>query len=859
MRSFAWILLLAVMAVAAAGVIKKEINPVRTHPHQTAHTGSLRIIVKLRSSSDPTLVAATQSAEERIAALVSRAGLTMDEHRPITTLMHVVRIEPVDSESSEGTLARLRADPEVQYAELDQRRYLHAITPNDPLYTQQWYLQVAASTPSAVDATDAWTITTGSNSIVIADIDNGVRPDHPDLTGRLLTGYCFISDSFVANGGNCPGVGATDPGDWVTQQDITSSPNGECSGATVEPSSWHGTRVAGILAAASNNGVGVAGLTWSGQLLPVRALGTCGGQDSDIISGMLWAAGISVSGVPTNANPAKIINMSLGGTGSCPASYQDAIDQITALGVLIVVSAGNEGGPVDAPANCEGVAGVAGLRQAGTKVGYSSLGPEISLAAPAGNCGDGFTTAESPCVYTLTTSTNLGYEQPDANDYTGEYYCDPTTGSYTNCTLANSNQYRTYNLGTSFSAPLVSGISALMVAVNSNLNSCQLISRLKEGAQPFPQTSLDTSPQPPMCHVPANANDIQDSECICTLDGQTCGAGMANAPAALTAALRPIAAVSLPSSVSSGQSITLNGSGSAAANSESLNSYQWSSVPGGLTLAIQGASSSKATVTAPSCGVGTVSLTVTDNAGKTDVADVVITPNSATTSAPSVAGQGTCSLTAPAVIVDVCPTAGSVVAGATQSLTATLANTANSAVTWEVNGIAGGDASVGTVTSAGVYTAPGTVPSPATVTVAAVSVADPSGQGAAQLTITPITVTVSPATATVQTGNTQSFTTSVNTTNSGVAWSVNGVTGGNATVGTISTSGLYTAPANVPSPSSVTVTAVSVVSASASGSAQVTITQGSKSSNGGGGGGAFDELTLLLIGVMAIARRQRLT
>jgi serine protease len=110
----------------------------------------------------------------------------------------------------------LRQDTDVQYAEPDQRRYVHAITPNDPLYSEQWYLQVNASTPSAIDATDAWSTTTGSASVVIADIDSGVRANHPDLASRLLTGYCFISDSFVANGGDCPGSGATDPGDWIT-------------------------------------------------------------------------------------------------------------------------------------------------------------------------------------------------------------------------------------------------------------------------------------------------------------------------------------------------------------------------------------------------------------------------------------------------------------------------------------------------------------------------------------------------------------------------------------------------------------------------------------------------------------------
>ena len=127
-------------------------------------------------------------------------------------------------------------------------------------------------------------------------------------------------------------------------------------------------------------------MTWQGWVEPVRVLGKCGGYDSDIIAGMAWAAGNHVDGVPANPYPAQIINMSLGAVGSCPASYQQMVDELVSEGVLVVVSAGNEGGPVDAPANCAGVAGIAGLRQVGTKVGYSSLGPEIALSAPAGNC-----------------------------------------------------------------------------------------------------------------------------------------------------------------------------------------------------------------------------------------------------------------------------------------------------------------------------------------------------------------------------------------------------------------------------------------------------------------------------------------
>lgn len=737
MRLLVPVCLIAVAALAGTPGLTAEFNPVRTPPRAAPRIPVESLIVKLRPGGAVAGAAALQSPRERIAALVRRNGLTLTARRPITALMHVVQVGTPAGEPAAGVLARLRADPEVEYAEPDLRRHVHALQPNDPLYLQQWYLQVAAATPSAIDAQDAWSTSTGSASVVIADIDTGVRPAHPDLASRLLPGYCFISESFVANGGACPGPGATDPGDWVTSADISSSPGGICKGATAEPSSWHGTRVAGILGAITDNGTGVAGVTWSTQILPVRALGKCGGLDSDIISGMLWAAGIPVAGVPGNPNPARIINMSIGGAGSCLLSYQDAISQVTAKGVLVVVSAGNVGGPVDVPANCPGVAGIAGLRQAGTKVGYSNLGPEIALAAPAGNCGNSFTGGQTACVYSLTTTTNLGAMGPDADDYTGLYYCDAASGSFPGCSI-NAGQYRSYNIGTSFSAPIVSGIAALMSAVNGKLNSCELIARLEEGAQPFPQTSLDaTTTQPPMCHVPAGASDVQGSECICTRDDQTCGAGMANAPGALAAALRPIAAVALPASVSSGATVTLDGSASAAANGHVITSYQWSPVSGGLALALQGAGTSKASVTAPACGIGSVALTVTDDAGRTDTAQVVVGPTSATTTAPAVAGQGSCSVTPAAVEVAVCPGSDSVPAGGgSQSFTATLANTTNSAVTWQVNGVTGGNATVGTISTSGVYTPPAGVPSPATVTVSAVSVADAASSGSAQVTIT---------------------------------------------------------------------------------------------------------------------------
>jgi serine protease len=713
-------MLLAIAVGAGAAGVSGELNPVRTHPHGSAATPIDAVIVKFRSASHSAQVAQVRPAQERIAAVMARTGLTLRAARPITEALHVIRVQPAGTgEPIAATLERLRADPEVEYAELDQRRYPHAM-PNDALFSEQWYLQQSsATTPSAVDAVTAWDTTTGGTGIVIADLDTGVRFEHPDLQwagsgGRLLPGYTFISDTFVANDGDAQDADASDPGDWVTQADLSKP---ECSGGTAGNSSWHGTRVSGLLGALSNNGTGVAGVTWSAWLLPVRVLGKCGGLDSDIAAGMLWAAGIPVSGVPNNPYPARIENMSLGGTGSCPQLYADVIGQLTAKGVLVVASAGNEGGPVDAPANCAGVAGVAGLRHAGTKVGYSSLGPEVALGAPAGNCVN--TTAGSPCLYPITSTTNQGTTTPAADGYT--------------------DQVNQPNLGTSFSAPLVSGIAGLMLAVNGNLTSAQLIARLKEGSQPFPQTSPGTVPPPPMCHVPTGPGDVQASECICTLDGRTCGAGMASASGALNAALRPVAAVKVPASVAPGMNVTLDASGSRAACHHTIASYQWmSSDPAHPVTNPAGPST---TVTAPATGTFTVTLTVADDAGKTDPATVIVSSTAATSSAPASAGTNACltAISVPSpVTVSVSPTSGSLQAGSgtTQSFTATVADTLNTQVTWQVNTTTGGNATVGTISTAGVYAAPATVPSPATVTVTAIALADSTRSASATVTIT---------------------------------------------------------------------------------------------------------------------------
>ena len=601
--------LLAALAQAHA-----EAAPPPPEPAAAPAATVERFIVRLRTTLAS---AAYEPAPDQVAALAARHGLRVAEARHIVSGIHLLRVTPRSGESAAQTLARLRADPTVEYAQIDARRRPLA-TPDDALFTEQWYLQ--NSEPAAVNATAAWALTTGSTGLVIADLDTGVRFDHPDLrstsANRLLPGYNMISNVTVSNDGGGRDSDASDPGDWVTAADAKSP---QFSGCTVTNSSWHGTRTAGILGAITNNQIGIAGMTWEGWVEPVRVLGKCGGYDSDIIAGMAWAAGMPVSGIPTNPYPARVINMSLGEVGSCQnfPAYQQTIDELTAAGVLVVVSAGNEGGPVDVPGNCVGVVAVAGLRQVGTKVGYSSLGPEIAVSAPAGNCVN--TGAGQPCLFSIVTATNSGTTVPGNNTYTDEYQ---------------------FNVGTSFSAPIVSGIVGLMLSVNGNLSPDQLIARLQAASQPFP---VSTTAGVPMCHVPAGPNDLQTTECSCTT--QVCGAGMANANAAVLEALRPIAAVAVSGSVQGGNPVTLDASGSGAACQASIASYAWSVVPPTTSppAVIQNANSARASIVAPSPpNTYTLMLTVTDDQGRMDSATVVLSSSSVQASAPAAAGDHAC-------------------------------------------------------------------------------------------------------------------------------------------------------------------------------------------------------------------------
>ena len=586
------------------------------------------MIVKLRSA------AATDAGttELREALIDQRLGRLGARHAPGLALKRAlgerVRLVTAAGMGSAELARRLAADPEVEYAEPD-RRVRRLAPPNDPLYTTagaagpasgQWYLKAPNSVEySAIDAEGAWDITTGSAGVAVAVIDTGVRFDHPDLGSKLLNGYDFISNVGVANDGNGRDPDATDPGDWVTQADIDSGT--VARDCTVESSSWHGTQVAGLIGAATNNGVGMASVGRNVSVLPVRALGKCSGFVSDIVVGMRWAAGIDVGGgIPVNATPSRVLNLSLGtDAGPCGAAFSDAITSVRARGAVVVVSAGNSAGhAVTAPANCPGAIAVAAVRHTGTKVGFSDLGPEVAISAPGGNCVN----TTGPCLYPLLTTTNAGSTVPTGSTY---------TNGTTNITV-----------GTSFSAPLVSGVAALLLSTRPTLTPDQVKLVLQGSAFPFPTSGAASGT--PQCTAPrtdTNGQPVDQLECYCT--SSTCGAGLLDARAAVLAAttLLPVIDVA-PETPRAGAAVTVDASRSLLQDGRSIASVSWSIADGGgIVSGFNGSTTTTSASFTPS-GAGSVlvSVTVTDNSGVSNTVSRRIDVAAAPAPPPASGGGG---------------------------------------------------------------------------------------------------------------------------------------------------------------------------------------------------------------------------
>ena len=311
-----------------------------------------------------------------------------------------------------------------------------------------------------INALDAWDITQGDPNLYVAVLDTGII-DHTDLNGRWVGGYDFVS--YLDTSGDGDG--------WDPDPHDTSY-----LAVNQGTSTWHGAHVAGTIGAKANNSFGIAGLNWNSMIVPVRVLGWGGGYLSDTAPGIEWAAGLPVSGVPDNPNPARVLNLSLGSQTSCPSYMQTSIDKVYNAGGIIVVAAGNSN--MDAmnftPANCNHVITVAAAKMVispDLDRNYSNYGSKITITAPGTE------------VYSTTFA------------------------SKTNFTSVISGKN-----GTSMASPHVAGVVSLMLSANPALTFEQVVATLQNTARAFPAGSW------------------------CTTNPGNCGAGLMDAYAAVQAA-----------------------------------------------------------------------------------------------------------------------------------------------------------------------------------------------------------------------------------------------------------------------------------------------------------------------------------
>ena len=392
-------------------------------------------IVKYRDADVATTTARNSVLSRSLAAatkgVAARNGraVGLSRVRELAVGPTLVRADrALDRAEAEQLMRAIAADPAVEYVEVDQ--ILHpAWTPNDPSLNTQWGFVGTYG----IKATQAWDLSRGAGS-VIAILDTG-STSHPDLNANTLSGYDFITTTSVAGDGNGRDADASDPGDYTTGYS----------------SSWHGTHVAGTAAAVTNNSTGGAGTAPEAKLVHARVLGRGGGSTSDIADAVIWASGGTVSGVPANPNPAEVINLSLGGSGTCGSAMQAAINGAVSRGTTVVIAAGNSNANVSGftPANCANVIAVGSITSTGARSSFSNYGTGVDIAAP----GSG--------IYSTLNSGSQGPGSPS---------------------------YASYD-GTSMAAPHVAGVVALMqAAAPSPLTPAQIETIIKNTATPFPST-----------------------------------------------------------------------------------------------------------------------------------------------------------------------------------------------------------------------------------------------------------------------------------------------------------------------------------------------------------------------------------
>ncbi len=431
--------------------------------------------VKMAGQGGVTLATERREAAMRVARTAQLSGLPLLEYvKSVSPNLHVVALpQPLSPAETQAAIQRLREDEGVADVAIDHRMKPHLV-PDDPRFGNgdQWHLLDSATVPGGINAATAWDASLGSG-VVVAVLDGGYRP-HADLVSNVLPGYDFISLSpvgapafWTANDGDARDLDAQDPGDWVTQSDVTA---GFCN--LQEDSSWHGTHVAGIVAAVGNNGQDGLGVAYGARILPVRVLGRCGGFASDILAGARWAAGLPVQGMPANPNPARILNLSLGVAGqACDTGTQLVVDEIRAANVSIVASSGNDfSTSISLPANCRGVLAVTAHTRDGDNAVYANVGAGVAISAPGGGFN---TTPSNPGTGIGVFSTvNTGTTVPDLDAF----------GALS---------------GTSMAAPQVAGVLALLASLRPDLSMADLEGIMTRSVRPFPLGSYCALPQLP--------------------------------------------------------------------------------------------------------------------------------------------------------------------------------------------------------------------------------------------------------------------------------------------------------------------------------------------------------------------------
>ena len=458
-------------------VRKKPVTPATPAPHRSGE-----VITALRDGANRDAVLRRAS---------QRAGVPQPTVvRQLATGSWLVRV----AGPAKDFQAALLAQPEVLRASLNERV---TRTATDPYRAQQWNLKASAG----VGAESVWTRTVGSN-VRIAVLDTG-KTAHPDLAGAWLGGYDFVTLSESGGDGNGRDPDATDTGDFCNE------PGYE------ESASWHGTHVAGIIAARQNS-IGITGVAPGSRIVPIRVLGRCGGYSADVLDAMVWAAGGKVPGMSVNPYPARIVNMSLTlmQSSSCNQEFTIAVDMVRRQGALPVMAAGNEAGPASdyTPGNCRGALTVAASTNQSSRSSYSNYGGPVKLAAPGGDYGTGI----------LSTVINSQLTNNGLYDYAEQS-------------------------GTSMAAPHVAATAALALHLNPQLSVTELEALLIKTVRPASTCS-------------------------------ECGAGILNA-AAVVAALPTLTTVSLnppaaDAAADAPRTLTLRGGGFTGATQVWVGSQQ---------------------------------------------------------------------------------------------------------------------------------------------------------------------------------------------------------------------------------------------------------------------------------------------